>query len=345
MRRCIFVRLMVCLAFFFDGTANAVQEERLAAEFSDTIYPYFASEFKFGSFAGSANKKIHYAVKAAVREKAVIVFVTGRTEYFIKYAELLYDLKDRGFSFFIYDHRGQGSSDRILADPQKGHVVDFQNYVDDLKIFVDSIVTPQTDAPVFIVSHSMGGTISYQYVREHPERLKGLVLCAPMFSINTAPVPGVLADFVVKSMIFVGADERYIFGGGPYDPDKQFAGNDLTHSKVRFELNKRMILMFPQVALGSPTFGWLSQAFSAMDSSLNGDSHPENLPPILILSGTEDSVVTFAPQKKLCDSQASCRLQRISGARHELLMEKDEIRDTVIGLIMKFVEARFDESS
>ena len=45
--------------------------------------------------------------------------VNGRTEYAEKYAELFYDLKDLGFSLYIYDHRGQGLSSRLLADRGK----------------------------------------------------------------------------------------------------------------------------------------------------------------------------------------------------------------------------------
>jgi len=161
-----------------------------------------------------------------------------------------------------------------------------------------------------------------------------------MFSINTSPFPGFLADFLVKTMMYVGADKRYIFGGGPYDPDKPFIGNDLTHSRKRFELNKSIIQKFPKVALGSPTFGWLSQAFSSMDQSINSLNQVKNLPPTLILSGTEDSVVNFAPQKEICGHFPSCRLERIDGARHELLMEKDEIRDRVVARIVSFIEKR-----
>jgi lysophospholipase len=338
--RCLLFGLIVWVAGLWGAPADAVQEEQLAEEFSETIYPYFASEFTFGWFAGVGNKKVHYAVQAGRREKAAIVLVTGRTEHISKYSELLYDLKDHGFSFFIYDHRGQGSSERLLADPQKGYVEDFQDYVEDLNIFLDTVVFPQTNSPVFIVSHSMGGAVSYRYARAYPKRLNGIVLCAPMFSINTAPVPKFIAKFVVKGMVVAGAEKRYIFGGSPFDPAKSFAGNDLTQSQGRFALNKALMLNFPQVALGSPTFGWLDQAFSAMDVSLRPDNQAEDLPPILILSGTEDTVVDFAPQKEMCNSLPDCRIQRIAGAKHELMMEKDEIRDTILRLIVEFVETQ-----
>lgn len=320
------------------AAANAVPAEILGQEFSETIYPYFASEFEFGWFEGVGHKKIRYAAKTAEKEKAVIVLVSGRTEHLTKYAEFFYDLKDSGFSFFIYDHRGQGSSERLLADHQKGYIDNFNSYVDDLSTFLETKVFPRTESPVFIVSHSMGGAISYLYALENSKRLKGMVLCAPMFSINTGLVPQIVARLLVKSMVTIGSTERYVFGGGPYDPDKKFAENDVTHSSARFELNKKLIASFPEVALGGATFGWLDQSFSAMDSIRNSKTGTLESTPILIISGAEDSVVGFAPQKEVCDNFAdNCRIQVIDGAKHELLMETDAIRSQVLALIVEFV--------
>nr|MBF0221194.1 alpha/beta fold hydrolase [Desulfobulbaceae bacterium] len=329
--------IWACL-LLFPVVAKAVPEEILAREFAETVYPYFAGTFDFGWFEGTGQKKLRYAAQTAEQEKAVIVLVSGRTEHLTKYAEFFYDLKDAGFSFYIYDHRGQGSSERLLADPQKGYVDRFHNYVDDLSIFLETKVFSQTESPVFIVSHSMGGTVSYLYAREKPNRLKGLVLCAPMFSINTAPVPHIVARILVKSMGVIGSTESYVFGGGPYDADKKFAENDVTHSSKRFALNKKLVASFPEVALGSVTFGWLEQSFLAMDSIRNSNPGTLESPPILILSGTEDKVVGFDSQKEVCDRLAGyCRLQSIDGAKHELLMETDAIRDQVQALIVEFV--------
>jgi len=39
-----------------------------------------------------------------------------------------------GFDVLIIDHRGQGRSGRLLADPHLGHVNRFNDYVDDLAL-------------------------------------------------------------------------------------------------------------------------------------------------------------------------------------------------------------------
>ena len=109
---CLFFVTLICPVI-----ANAVSEDILVDEYRDKIYPYFSSTFEGGWFAGVGGKKIRYSLKKSASEKVAIVVVSGRTEHITKYAEFFYDFKDLGYSFFIYDHRGQGSSERLLNDP------------------------------------------------------------------------------------------------------------------------------------------------------------------------------------------------------------------------------------
>ena len=49
----------------------------------------------------------------------------GRAEFIEKYFETVRELRARGFAVATIDWRGQGGSERALADPRKGHVGDF----------------------------------------------------------------------------------------------------------------------------------------------------------------------------------------------------------------------------
>jgi alpha-beta hydrolase superfamily lysophospholipase len=44
--------------------------------------------------------------------KASVVFLTGLTESFLKYSEIIQFLFERGFNVFTYDHQSQGLSGR-----------------------------------------------------------------------------------------------------------------------------------------------------------------------------------------------------------------------------------------
>ena len=43
--------------------------------------------------------------------------------------------------------------------------------------------------PVFLLGHSMGGTIALCYALAHQDRLAGLILSGPLAALDAAPAP------------------------------------------------------------------------------------------------------------------------------------------------------------
>ena len=81
----------------------------------------------------------------------------GRAEFIEKYFETVRDLRARGFAVATFDWRGQGLSDRALADRHKGYVRNFSEYATDLEAFMEQVVLPDCPPPIFALGHSMGG--------------------------------------------------------------------------------------------------------------------------------------------------------------------------------------------
>ncbi len=329
--------LAIILLLLGPALSVAVPESKLPAALDSTILPFFTGQFKFGTMRGADGVAIHYAKREIAGEQAALVVVDGRTEYTSKYAELFYDLKDMPWSFYIYDHRGQGLSGRMLKDPQKGDVANFANYVADLKKFIQTIVNSKRHRRLFILAHSMGGTIAILYGIENPGVLSGIILCSPMLQINTAPYPLEIARLLTEGITALGGGDLYVFGGHPYNPAKKFAGNDLTHSRARFELNKRILRQFPGDELGSPTFRWLNESFKGMKEARKGAGSLKM--PVLILEGDADTVVGRKAEDTFCNQAPDCTLVHFPGGRHELLMEKDSIRNAVLKRIQNFIAA------
>jgi hypothetical protein len=71
----------------------------------------------------------------------------GRTEFIEKYFEVVADLRRRGFAVASMDWRGQGGSQRMLANPRKGNVRGFWEYDRDLIRFMKDIVLPDCPPP------------------------------------------------------------------------------------------------------------------------------------------------------------------------------------------------------
>jgi lysophospholipase len=95
----------------------------------------------------------------AAKPRGKVVVLGGRGEFIEKYAtEVVGELLGRGFEVFSMDWRGQGLSQRALAETEKGHIEDFAVYRDDLHRFLTVVVGASTDkSPVLLLAHSMGG--------------------------------------------------------------------------------------------------------------------------------------------------------------------------------------------
>ncbi len=80
-------------------------------------------------------------------------------------------LAARGHRVLAPDLRGFGDSDRVAADPGGGYY-HFPDYVADVARLVDGEVRGE----LFVVGHSMGGTVATLFAGTRPERVAKLVL-------------------------------------------------------------------------------------------------------------------------------------------------------------------------
>lgn len=314
----------------------AVAEKELPVAVDSLILPFYRDVLRHGSFLGRDGLSIRYAALEIPAPKGTLVILGGRTESLVKYAELIFDLRNSGFSIYVMDHRGQGFSDRQLHDSQKGHVADFSDYVADLKVFLSLVVRPGGQGRTFVLAHSMGGAIGALYAAANPAGLDGLILCAPMLGIDTGLLPRGLAFFLARALTALGWGKSFIPGGRRYEPDTPFSDNDLTHSQVRFEMNKKFVSLFPESAVGAPTNQWAREAFRAGRQALRLADRLQI--PVLLLQAGMDSTVAPQPQIDFCDRVEHCELQVIPGARHEILMEKDVVRDAAMAAISEFLQ-------
>ncbi|XP_052086433.1 monoglyceride lipase-like [Mytilus californianus] len=105
-----------------------------------------------------------------------LVFIChGAAEHCLYYTELAMYLIENGFYVFAHDHVGHGQSegDRV-------HVETFDTYVNDVFQHVDEVKKNFPDnTPIFIIGHSMGGTISVLCGLERPDYFNGVILIGP----------------------------------------------------------------------------------------------------------------------------------------------------------------------
>jgi lysophospholipase len=283
---------------------------------------------------------IRYRSYPSPGARGALVILTGRSESIPKYAELIHDLRDSGYSIHIMDHRGQGLSGRMLEDPWKGHVVRFQDYLADLDRFLGSVVRtdPQTHGKVYLLAHSMGGAIAAAYAEKHPDAFTAMALCAPMFQVNSAPLEEWEIRDIADREVQSGKGAEYPRGRRGDEWRSSFHGNSVTSSPERYLRSQQILVNDPSLALGAPTFRWFREAVR-LDRHLR--RHAARLrTPTLILQAGADTIVRTAAHDEVCSRARDCRIVRFPDAKHEILQERDEIRDRALREILHFFRDR-----
>lgn len=125
-----------------------------------------------GFFEGHDKTKLYYQVWKPDREsKAVVVVVHGLVEHSGRYMNVVNQIVPKGYAIYALDHRGHGKS-----EGERAHVKRFDEFIDDLKLFVDLVRKKEKGKKIFMLGHSMGSLIAMLYVARYPEGISGLVL-------------------------------------------------------------------------------------------------------------------------------------------------------------------------
>ena len=300
------------------------------------INRWYEESFEEGWMDSSGDGALRWAMSSSNPGRGALIIVPGRTESIEKYHEVCWDLRDQGFTICVYDHLGQGKSHRLLDDREKGHIDTFSTYVLDLKRLIKTIVKPIQNGPVILLAHSMGGTIGALARQNSNSLIDGLIMVSPMLQIHTGrALRPAITEMICRMVSVLGGKERYIWGGGPFKASVHFDGNVLTTDSNRFFHNHETILTNRELALGSPTFGWLLEAFRAMREA--GKQARSISCPTIIFRSLNERVVRLAEMDRFCNKVKHCQMVSYDECHHELLMERDAIRNDLLVRIKKFL--------
>ena len=260
--------------------------------------------------------------------KGTVCVFGGRSEFIEKYFEVIEQLLGRGFAVAAMDWRGQGRSDRLLADPRKGHVDSFDDYNLDLAAFMTKAVLPDCPPPYFGLAHSMGGNILMRHATKHANWFDRMVLCAPMVWLTRGRgLPLAVKLRIVELLCYLGHADQYISGGGATATNSvPFLGNPFTSDKERHALYDKLILVAPDLGLGSPTYGWVTEAERAMRTTRDPDFPPKVHVPVMVLAAGADRIVSTPAIEAVMHHMRAGGHVVLPGAQHEIMMERDEIR-------------------
>ncbi|SPX41395.1 lysophospholipase l(2) [Haemophilus influenzae] len=259
-----------------------------------------------------------------------MILVNGRAENMLKWSELAYDFYHQGYDVLLFDHRGQGYSQRII--PQKGHLDEFRFYVDDMAKIIKKVTALFNYSTQHLLAHSMGALISTYYLANCDHHINKAVLSSPFYGILLKhPIRD---ELIITLMNILGQGERYVFGKGPYQ-QAHLEYNELTFCKTRMKWMNRVNRKNPAINLGGPTFRWVHLCLNAIKRL------PKVIPkieiPILILQAEKEKIVDNNNLEKLTALFPNARCEVVFNAKHEILFEQDKLRKKTIFKMLEFL--------
>jgi lysophospholipase len=281
------------------------------------------------------------------RVRGTALVLTGRAEFIEKYAETANALTARGFRVVAVDWRNQGLSDRPLANRQIHHLTDFALLVDDLDCVYRQVAAPvaaETGGPLILLAHSMGGLVATLALARHagddPGRYAAVLLAAPMYAIHTGPLPRRMARALASLGLACGCGARYAFWQGDYDPAEGIfrPDNKITADPRRYAAFHTPYAERPELRVGGVSFAWVAAALDAEDALRHRLALERVRTPVLLLSAPDDRVVRAELHREVAARLNNAHLVEYPGAKHELLMECDAIRDRVWADIDDFLD-------
>ena len=292
----------------------------------------FAAQFLLQYLQGERQCRLayrHFMHHPAARK--LVIMVNGRAENLLKWTEIAQDFYHQGYDVLLFDHRGQGYSQRLLKDGEKGHLDEFRFYPQDMAKIIENLTALYPYPQQYLIAHSLGALISAYYLANFDHRIERAVFSAPFFGV---PLKKPTRDeLLLNLMMLWGQGERYVFGKSAYKP-VDTAQNELSHSVARMQWMNDVNRDNPSIRLGGPTFRWVHLCLAAIKRL------PKILPrietPVLVLEAEQEKIVNNKTLKKLTALLPHGERRKIHGAKHEILFESDEIRTPVLQRIYAF---------
>lgn len=269
--------------------------------------------------------------------KGTVVILPGRNECIEKYFETIRDLSGRGLGSALIDWRGQGGSDRLIRDPQRGYVKSFYDYVADLEQFFEEVVLPDCPGPYFMLAHSGGALVAVLAAPNMVNRVRRMVLIAPFLELPGQRMSMKNIHRLTTLLCLLGFGRLYAAWGPRKPGGTPFDENKVTSDPERYRRNVLLYETFPQLALGGPTVKWLRAASKAAlavrDPKFMGDLKV----PMLVVSAGADRVVSTRAVEDYPKHLRLGSLLTIDGAAHEILQEADLYREQFLAAFDAFI--------
>ena len=308
-------------------------------EYMENENPRWRSECveqcNFPSFDGLNLRYYHASQGKGKEPKGCIVMLHGYCGFWGKFHEVAHFFWQAGFNVFFLEQRGHGYSGRQIDDKDMVHVIDYADYIADVKTFMDKIVMPSAGKlPKIIYAHSMGGAIAALFLEEHPEYFDAAVLSSPMFSIKTGSTPSIAVKLLCAKIRLMRQENLPFPGGKRFDGIPSFATSSARSEKrYNYIFNQRLKDEHYHTYMMSN--GWGAASFKATARLLRRASKVKT--PVLLLTAGNDSLVNMSGHEKFAKRASNVQHINYEDSKHEIYNDVDEVREKYFNDIFTFI--------
>jgi alpha-beta hydrolase superfamily lysophospholipase len=271
-----------------------------------------------GQFVGAGGLEIFWqSWREQTPARAVVVISHGAGEHSGRYARVALALAELGYPVYALDHRGHGRSQgrRALVDR-------LDNAAADLDVLIDLARREHPDIPLFLLGHSLGGTIALRYALRYQEKLDGLILSGPVAAIDLPPAPLRLAAKALSAAVpWLGAlaVDPAVVSRDPAEVEAYRTDPLVHHGKLP-------VRTVAEIAAAT-------EAFPEQVASLTL--------PLLLVHGSEDRLSPVRGSRMVHERASSedKTLEIYDGFFHEVLNEPPEDRARVTADIVAWLNA------
>ncbi len=252
-----------------------------------------------------------------VTPRASVVILHGLKEHSGRYDLVGDRLARDGYAARAFDLLGHGNS-----EGRRCYVSRFDRYTEELASFLERVRRGEPEAPVFVLAHSMGGTVAVLLALYQGLDVRGLILSSPVLQ------PGEdVSPLLVRLSKVVGAVL-------PWVPAVRVDEAALSRDPAVAREVRRDPLV-PSGNAPARTGAELLRAIELIDARIEYLSLP-----LLVLHGTADRLADPDGSRYLAENVSSgdVTLKLYEGFYHETL--NDPERDRVVDDILRWLDAR-----
>lgn len=319
------------------GNMEYFGEEDFNKNMEIYVNPFLRLNLREDFFDGHDNSVITYSYLKNPQEKGVVVISHGFCEFVCKYHEMMYYMYNQGYSVFYIDHRGHGYSQRALEDSEKVYVGDFDEYVEDLKKFIDEIVVLNSSTQNrYLFAHSMGGAIAALFMEKYPDYFTKAILSSPMIEMTY----GKMSRWQVKTVLFL-ADilkwgERYISGQHGFDNVYVYETSS-AQSEARYKYCFNARLSDAHYRTYGGTYAWLKAAVRAYYDIMKNAGQIKT--PVLLFQAGRDTLVSAKAQNEFAEKVTNISIEVFENSKHEIFNAYDEDRYKYYERVFEFLNS------